>query len=142
MPFVSTFRDHGGGQFLFGFAVPLFDGGVRASHLAAALATVDAAAAQMAESRRILVLGLERARAETERAEADVAAAQRAVPLAIEQFQLLRARYLGGGNVRLLEVLDALTQHVEARLGVPRAERAYRLAVATEGELLGRTAEP
>jgi len=142
VPFVSTFRDHGGGQFLFGFAVPLFDGGVRASHLAAALATVDAAAAQMAESRRILVLGLERARAETERAEADVAAAQRAVPLAVEQFQLLRARYLGGGNVRLLEVLDALTQHVEARLGVPRAERAYRLAVATEGELLGRTAEP
>src|SRR6266705_2193403 len=38
VPFVSTFRDHGGGQFLFGFAVPLFDGGVRASHIAAVLA--------------------------------------------------------------------------------------------------------
>src|SRR5207247_8968934 len=72
----------------------------------------------------------------------NVAAAQRAVPLATEQLQLLRARYLGGGNVRLLEVLDALTQHLEARLGVPRAQRAYRLAVATEEQLLGRTVEP
>ena len=142
VPFVSTFRDHGGGQFLFGLTVPLFDGGVRAGRLAAALAGVDAAAAQMEESRRTLVLGLERARAETERAEADVAAAQRAVPLATEQLQLLRARYLGGGNVRLLGVLDALIQHLEARLGVPRAQRAYRLAVATEEQLLGRTVEP
>ena len=142
VPFVSTFRDHGGGQFLFGLTVPLFDGGVRANRLAAAVAAVNAAGAQMEESRRTLLLALERARAETERAEADVAAAERAVPLATEQFQLLRARYLGGGNVRLLEVLDALTQRVETRLGVPRAERAYRLAVATEAQLLGRAAEP
>jgi len=122
--------------------VPLFDGGVRANRLAAAIATANAAASQMEESRRTLLLALERARAETDRAEADVAAAQRAVPLATEQFQLLRARYLGGGNVRLLEVLDALTQRAETRLGVSRAERDYRLAVATESQLLGRTAEP
>ena len=142
VPFVSTFRDHGGGQFLFGLTVPLFDGGVRANRLAAAVAAANAAAAQMDESRRALLLGLERARAETDRAEADVAAAERAVPLATEQFQLVRARYLGGGNVRLLEVLDALTQCVETRLAVSRAKRVYRLAVATESQLLGRTAEP
>jgi cobalt-zinc-cadmium efflux system outer membrane protein len=142
VPFASTFRDHGGGEFLFGLSVPLFDGGARANRLAAALAAASAAEAQAEETRRTLVLGLERARLEKDRAEADVASARRAVPLAAEQFELLRARYLGGGSVRLLEVLDALTQRVEARLGVPRAEHAYRLALASEAQLLGRTSDP
>jgi hypothetical protein len=49
----------------------------------------------------------------------------------------MRARHLGGGNVHLLEVLDALGQHVEARVGLSRAELAYRLAVAHQAEVLG-----
>jgi hypothetical protein len=49
----------------------------------------------------------------------------------------MRARHAGGGNVRLLEVLDALAQTTEARLAESRAVLAYRIAVATQSELLG-----
>ena len=119
-----TFRDNGGGQFLLGFTVPLYDGGATAARLAAAAAAADSAAAALREARQTLVSALARARIEARRAAADLAAWRRAVPPAAENFELMRARYFGGGNVRLLDVLDALAQDVETQLAVQRARFA------------------
>lgn len=132
-----TFRDHGGGQFLLGFTVPLYDGGGTAARVAAAAAAAKSTEANLEQSRQAITVALARAAAEARRAQGDVAAWQRAIPKAEDNFQLLRARYFGGGNVRLLEVLDALTQYVDARLNVPRALFAYRVAIATREQILG-----
>jgi outer membrane protein TolC len=132
-----TFRDNGGGQFLVGFTLPLYDGGATAARVAAAAATADGAEALLRESRQTMVTALARTRVDARRAEADLTAWQGAVPRATENFELMRARYFGGGNVRLLEVLDALTQSVDAQLAVQRATFAGRLVVAKQQQLVG-----
>jgi len=132
-----TFTHNGGGQFLLGFNLPIFDSGGTAARIAAAVADANGAEANAAASRQTVVIALARAAIEARRAQADLTAWQRAVPRAAESFQLMRARYLGGGNVRLLEVLDALAQHVDARVNVSHAQLAYRLAVATQYQILG-----
>ncbi|MFI5396333.1 MAG: TolC family protein [Candidatus Binatia bacterium] len=132
-----TFRDNGGGQFLLGFTVPLYDGGGTAARVAAAAAAAKNAEANLKQSRQEITVALARAAAEARRAQGDVVAWRRTIPKAEDNFQLLRARYFGGGNVRLLEVLDALTQYVDARLNVPRAFFAYRVAIATREQILG-----
>ncbi|HLK12467.1 MAG TPA: TolC family protein [Candidatus Binatia bacterium] len=132
-----TVRDNGGGEFSLGFVLPLFDGGAVAGRIAAADQAADGAQARLADARQTLRLALARTEADARRAEADLAAGRAATPVAGEQFQLMRARYLGGGNVRLLEVLDALTVYADARLSVPRALLAYRTAAAAAGQALG-----
>lgn len=134
-----TFHDHAGGQFLVGASVPVFDGGAIAARVAAAEATAHAAEATAEQTRRTLKLALARADIAAQQAQADLATWQRVVPQAADDFTVLRARYVGGGNVRLLEVLDALTQSVSARLNVPRAHLTLRVAVATQQQLLGET---
>jgi outer membrane protein TolC len=71
------------------------------------------------------------------RAKADLEAARNALPLSQENLELMRARHAGGGDVRLLELLDALTEQVNARLEVSHAMLAYRLAAARSAKLLG-----
>ncbi len=132
-----TFQDNGGGQFLLGFALPLYDGGAAAARIAAAAAAADSAAAELRESRLTLVTALARVRIDARRATADLAEWQHAVPRAAENFELMRARYLGGGNARLLEVLDALTQYVDTQLAVQRARLAAGLAIAKQQQLVG-----
>lgn len=134
-----TFNHNGGGQFLFGFNLPIFDNGGTAARIAAAVAEADGAEAAAAQSRQTVAIALAHAAIEARRAQAELAAWQRAVPQAAESFQLMRARYFGGGNARLLEVLDAFAQHVDARLNVSRAQLAYRVAVATQYQILGET---
>jgi len=132
-----TFRDDGGGQFLVGFSLPIFDGGVVAQRIAAAAAAASAAKADVERSRQTIETALARVAIDARQAQADAEAWQRAAPQAEENFELMRARYFGGGNVRLLEVLDALNQSVDARLNRQRALLAYRLALATQQQILG-----
>ncbi len=136
-----TFHDNGGGQFQFGFILPLYDGGAVNARVAAAVAAVHAAEAALEESRQATRVAAARAATEAARARDDLAIWEGAVPQAADDFQLMRARYLGGGNVRLLEVLDAMAQYVEARLHVVQARLAYQLAVATQEQILGAVPE-
>lgn len=136
-----TFREDGGGQFLLGFSLPLFDGGAIAGRIAAAEQTALGAESRLEDARQIVRLALSRSETDARHAEADMDAGRRTVPVASDQFQLMRARYLGGGNVRLLEVLDALTVYADARLSIPRARLAYRTAAATAGQILGAVRE-
>jgi len=133
-----TFENNGGGEFLVGFTLPLFDGGAMDARIAAAAAEVASAEAKVAEARETVLITLARTRAEAARARADATEWAQTVPSAAENFLLLRARYFGGGDIRLLDVLDALNQSVEARLEVVRAEQAAQLAAASEAQLLGQ----
>jgi outer membrane protein len=134
-----TFRDNAGGEFLLGFTLPLYDGGGTTARIAAAVAAAARAAAAAEEARQTLSIALARATVEAQRARADADAWERAIPQAAEHFQLMRARYFGGGSVRLLEVLDAVAQQADTRLNVSRARRAYRVAVATQHQILGES---
>ena len=137
----NTFQKFGGAEFLLGFSVPLFDGGVLKARVAEAVATAHAAAANGQETRQTIVVALSRAAVEARRARAELEAWKRAVPESEEAFQLVRARYVGGGDVRLLEILDAQSQSVDARHNVVQARLAYRLAVAEQDHVLGRGTE-
>jgi outer membrane protein TolC len=133
-----TFRDNGGGEFLVAVSIPLFDGGAVAARVAAATAATARADAKVDQERETLIISLAHLRADAERARTDMDAWSSALPAAAEAFLLLRARYLGGGSTRLLDVLDALNQSIDARLAVVRARFAYRVAAASHGQALGR----
>lgn len=135
-----TFRDNGGGEFLVAVSIPLFDGGAVAARVAAATAATARADAKVDQERETLMISLAHLRADAERARTDMDAWSSALPAAAEAFLLLRARYLGGGSTRLLDVLDALNQSIDARLAVVRARFAYRVAAASHAEALGRIA--
>lgn len=134
----DTLEHRGGAQFLLGLDVPLFDGGVRARKIDAARAEERAARATLLEARRKLRLQIDEGRAELRRAEVDGAAAREASALAERNFHLSEARHLGGGNVRLLEVLDAFTQWSALRLSAVHADLALRLARARIDAALGK----
>jgi hypothetical protein len=78
-------------------------------------------------------------RAAAAKAKSDLEAARSAKPLADQSFLVLRARALGGGDVRTIEVIDAVTQRTEARQRIIRAELAFRLALAAQARSLGET---
>lgn len=134
---VPTFRDNGGGEFLFGFTMPLFDGGAIAARTAAATAASASAEANVGQVRQDLRIALTRARADAQRAGADIVAWQRLQPAADDALLLMRARYFGGGGATLVDVLDALDQTIAARAAVVRAELDARMAAAAVDQLLG-----
>jgi outer membrane protein TolC len=132
-----AFPDDGGGEFLVGFTVPIYDGGAAAARIAAATAVAASAEANAAATRQSLEIDLARLGVEADRAREQIESWRRAAPRAEDAFQLMRARYFGGGNVRLLEVLDALRQSVDARVAAVRARLDYDLARAERDQLLG-----
>jgi cobalt-zinc-cadmium efflux system outer membrane protein len=134
----TTFAEDRGGQFLLQFDLPVVDAAMSYRETTARLRAV-AARAKVEEARRTVSLALANADAVIRRADADLATARDAEPVARRQFELVRARHAGGGNVRLLEVLDALNQSVEARLNVSRAVLARRLALTIRAQTLGDT---
>lgn len=133
----DTLERRAGAQFLLGFDVPLFDGGARDLRVAAARADARSAEAKLAEATRAVELALVQAAAEARRAQVDAAAARQSVALAERNFVLMEARHLGGGNVRLLEVLDALTQVSTLRIASVHADLALRLAAARAANAVG-----
>jgi len=134
----TTFRDDRGAEFLFGVRVPLFDA-VASANLAAARAELGTAEASLERAREAARLELLQLGEEIARTRADLDAARRTLPLSEQNLELMRARHAGGGDVRLLELLDALSEHVNTRLEVSRALLAHRLAQARVAKLVGET---
>jgi outer membrane protein TolC len=134
----ETFRDDRGGEFAFGGRVPLFDVAAR-TELAAKRAEASSARARLADARQRAAIEMTQLQASAAKARSDLEAARLAKPLADQSFLVLRARSLGGGDVRAIEVIDAVTQRTEAHLRIVRAELAYRLALAAQARSLGET---
>jgi len=132
----TTFRDDRGAEVLAGLRIPLFDG-VASANVAGARAEVAAAEAALERARESARLEMVQIVQDAARAKADLDAARGALPLSQQNLELMRARHAGGGDVRLLELLDALTEQVNARLEVSHALLAYRLAAAKAAKVLG-----
>ena len=132
----TTFRDDRGAEVLAGLRIPLFDA-VASANVAGARAEAAAAEASLERAREAARLEMIQIVQDAARAKADLDAARNALPLSQENLELLRARHAGGGDVRLLELLDALTEHVNARLEVSHGMVEYGSAAGRAAELEG-----
>lgn len=133
----QTFTDHLGASYDGAVTMPIFDGGLITSHIQQAEATVHG---QIANQRQI-ELQLNRDLGDTDanyrNALKQLAILAQSKATADDAFALDWARFLGGGNVTLFEVLDAFQQAENLHLTRLDEEFAARQAVAQAGLLLG-----
>ncbi|HXR37029.1 MAG TPA: TolC family protein, partial [Candidatus Binataceae bacterium] len=133
----QTFRDHLGASYDGAVTMPLFDGGLITSHIQQAEAALDAAIA----NQRQIELQLKRDFADTQAlyrsALKQLAILAESKSTADDAFALDWTRFLGGGNVTLLEVLDAFQQAENLHLTRLDQEFATRQAAAQAALLLG-----
>jgi len=133
----KTFGHHLGASYDGAVSLPIFQGGLVRSHVDQAMAAEHAAIAQQ----HAVELGLKRdfadaaTRYRAARDQLDLLARSRAT--ADDAFSLDWARFLGGGNVTLLEVIDAYGQAENLRVARFDQEFAARQATAQAQLLLG-----
>jgi len=132
-----TFARNGGASYDGLVSMPIFDGGLIAAHIDEARARVAAAQAQVRQVEFDLRRRLADARPRYEAARDQLALLARAQPLADDNFALTWARFLGGGEVTLLEVLDAYERAEQLRLARFDQEFAARQAAAEAALLIG-----
>jgi outer membrane protein TolC len=117
--------------------MPIFDGGLISAHIDEARARVAAAGAQVREVELQLRKQLGDAEPRYRQARDQLTLLTSAEPTAQDNFALTWTRFLGGGNVTLLEVLDAFQQVEQLRLARPDQTFAARQAAAQAALVLG-----
>jgi outer membrane protein TolC len=133
----KTFGHHLGASYDTALAVPIFQGGLVRSHIDEALASQRVAQAQQKQ----IKLGLTRDLADADdryanaRKQLDLLAQSQST--ADDSFALEWTRFLGGGNVTILEVIDAYQQAQTLRLARFDQEFAARQAAAQAALVLG-----
>jgi outer membrane protein TolC len=133
----KTFGHHLGASYDTALALPLFQGGLVRSHIDEALATQHAAEAQKKQVELELRRDLADAndRYSNARKQLDLLAHSQAT--ADDSFALDWTRFLGGGTVTILEVLDAYQQAQALRLARFDQEFAAHQAAAQAALVLG-----
>ncbi len=133
----KTFGHHLGASYDTALAVPIFQGGLVRSHIDEALALQHAAEAQRKQIKLELARDLADAndRYLNARKQLDLVAQSQAT--ADDSFALDWTRFLGGGNVTILEVIDAFQQAETLRLTRLDQEFAARQASAQAALVLG-----
>ena len=126
----STIRDYGGASYGALLSIPLFEGGAIRARIDQARARVVEFEAQLAQARIDLTERLAEARSRYDEARHSLALLQESMPAAEGSFQLSWSRFLGGGNVTMLEVIDSYNQSLATRLGVADQQFALRQAAA------------
>jgi outer membrane protein TolC len=117
--------------------MPIFDGGLISAQIDEARARVAAAEAQLRQVELELRKQLTDAEPRYHQARDQLTLLTKAIPTAEDNFELTWARFLGGGNVTLLEVLDAFQQVEQMRLARPNETFATRQAAAQGAAVLG-----
>ena len=130
-----TFTHNGGASYDGLVSMPIFDGGLISSHIDQARARVHAADAGLRQTELDLHRRMDDAALRYRQARDQLALLATAQPTADDAFALTWTRFLGGGTVTLLEVLDAYQQAEQLRLARFDQEFAARQASA-EGALL------
>ena len=133
----QTFTDRLGASYDGAVSVPIFDGGLITSHIQQAEAMVHGAIANQRQIELQLNRDLGDTNANYRSALKQLAILARSKATADDAFALDWARFLGGGNVTLFEVLDAFQQAENLHLTRLDEEFAVRQAVAQAALLLG-----
>jgi len=134
----STITQHGGASYDGVVSMPLFDGGLISSHIDQAQAKQHAAIAQARQAEYLLTRRIADASLRYDQAGRQLDILQRAQPTADDAFALTWTRFLGGGSVTMLEVLDAFQQAQQLRLQRHDQEFTARESVAEANLLYGR----
>jgi multidrug efflux system outer membrane protein len=132
-----TFTHEAGASYDGLVSMPIFDGGLISAHVDEARARMAAAEAQVRQVELELRKQVADAAPRYRQARAQLALLTKAEPTAQDNFALTWARFLGGGNVTLLEVLDAFQQVEQLRLARPDQMFATRQAAAQASLTLG-----
>jgi outer membrane protein TolC len=132
-----TFAHNAGASYDGLVSMPIFDGGMISAHIDEANAKLAAAKAQVRQVEFELHKQLADAQPRYRQARDQLALLARAEPTARDNFALSWARFLGGGNVTLFEVLDAFQQLEQLRLARPDQTFAARRAVAQAALVTG-----
>ncbi len=135
----STVDHHLGASYDGLVSVPIFQGGLVASHIDAAKARKRQAMAQARQAEYLLRRRLDDATVRYRKSLEALRILDRSQPTADDAFALTWARFLGGGNVTLLEVMAAYEQAESLRLSRFDQEFAAREAAAEAALLLGWT---
>lgn len=132
-----TFAHNAGASYDGLMSMPIFDGGLISAHIDEARARTAAAEAQVRQVEFDLRRRLADARSRYKTARDQLALLSKTQPAARDNFALAWARFLGGGNVTLLEVIDAYAQAEQLRLARFGQQFAMRQAAAEATLLLG-----
>ncbi|MGH7813678.1 MAG: TolC family protein [Candidatus Binataceae bacterium] len=135
----ATIDRNFGGSYDTVVSMPLFDGGAISARIDQAAAREHAAIAQAREAGYLLSRRMAEARARYDQAVHQIAVLARAQPTADDSFALAWTRFLGGGNVTMLEVLDSCRQANSLRLQRIGQLFAAREAAAEVNLLNGKT---
>ncbi len=133
----QTFHDHLGASYDGSVSMPIFDGGLITAHIQQAQATLHAAIANQRQIELQLKRDLSDAYSRYNNALKQLSILANSKPTANDAFNLDWARFLGGGNVTLLEVLDAFQTAENLHLSRLDQQFAARQAAAQARLLLG-----
>jgi outer membrane protein TolC len=133
----KTFGHHLGASYDTALAVPLFQGGLVRSHIDEALADEHVAQAQQKQIKLELTRDLADANNRYANARKQLGLLIQSQSTADDSFALNWTRFLGGGNVTILEVIDAYQQAQTLRLARYDQEFAARQAAAQAALVLG-----
>ncbi len=133
-----TISHNFGGSYDGVVSVPVFDGGLISSHIDQAKAKERSATAQARQTEYLLKRRMADASIRYDQAQRQLDILSRAQPTADDNFALTWTRFLGGGAVTMLEVLDSYQQAEQLRLQRHDQEFNAREAVAETNLLFGR----
>ena len=133
-----TISHNFGGSYDGVVSIPVFDGGLISSHIDQAKAKERSATAQARQTEYLLKRRMADASIRYDEARRQLDILSRAQPTADDNFALTWTRFLGGGAVTMLEVLDSYQQAEQLRLQRHDQEFNAREAVAETNLLFGR----
>jgi outer membrane protein TolC len=134
----QTISHNFGGSYDGVMSVPVFDGGLIASHIDQAKAKAHSATAQARQAEYLLKRRIADASLRYDEANRQLEIMTRAQPTADDNFALTWTRFLGGGTTTMLEVLDSYQTAEQLRLQHFDQEFNAREAVAETSLLFGR----
>ena len=134
----QTISHNFGGSYDGVMSVPVFDGGLIASHIDQAKAKAHSATAQARQAEYLLKRRIADASLRYDEANRQLEIMARAQPTADDNFALTWTRFLGGGTTTMLEVLDSYQTAEQLRLQHFDQEFNAREAVAETSLLFGR----
>jgi outer membrane protein TolC len=133
----KTFGHHLGASYDTALTIPIFQGGLVRSHIDQALALQHAAEAQEKQIKLDLTRDLADANERYANARKQLSILAQSQATADDSFALEWTRFLGGGNVTILEVIDAYQQAQTLRFARFDQEFAARQASAQAALVLG-----